>query len=131
MHFIIDRQQFTKMLDIIHKLRPGTRKNARSIRLYACAARVFVEGNNITAGEEALVFRDGGCTLPRKQFRALLETYANKPNVTIEADEKSLRLFTSVMPISGYTSTVLPPADFVVGRVTDTWVMGENKRPVA
>jgi hypothetical protein len=124
MHFTIDRQRLVKMIETIHRARPGTRRNAKVFRLYACAARVFVEANGVTAGEEALVLRDGGCTQPIKQFLALLKSYSNKENVTIEADERTLKLFTSTMNVSGYTASVTPPADFVVGRVTDTWLSG-------
>lgn len=80
--------------------------------------------NGVTAGEEALVLREGGCRQPLEQFLALLKSYPDKENVTIEADEKSLRLFTSTVPVFDFTRDVKPPADFVVGRVTDTWVSG-------
>jgi hypothetical protein len=47
--------------------------------------------------------------------------------VTIEADERALRMFTSTLAVSDFTRDVKPPADFVGGRVTDTWVAGRDK----
>lgn len=115
------------MLKQVREKRPGKKKIARPVRLYACAARVFVETDSVTAGEEALVFTDGGCMLLLEQFIAILETYAGKANVTIQVDEKSLRMFSTALPVSNYTNNVKPPAHFVVGRVTDTWVSGQNR----
>ena len=127
MHFTIEHKRLLQMLTQMREKRPGKKRKSRTVRLYACAARVFVETNGITAGEESLVLADGGCTLFMKQFIAILKTCADKPNVTIQADEKSLRLFTTTLPVSGYTSEVKPPANFIVGRVTDTWVSGAEQ----
>lgn len=57
----------------------------------------------------------------------LLKSYSNKENVTIEADGRTLKLFTSTVGVSGYTPDVKPPAKFFVGQVTDTWVSGGEK----
>jgi hypothetical protein len=76
------------------------------------------------AGEESLVLEDGGCTLLLEQFFAILKSYKGKHNVTVRAGEKSLRLFTTTLSVTGYTKTVQPPAYFFVGSVTDTWVTG-------
>lgn len=127
MHFTIDRKRLVKMLESVRRKLPGQKKKDKEVRLYACAARVFVEANGVTAGEEALVLRDGGCRQPLEQFLALVKSYANKENVTIEADERALRMFTSTLAVSDFTRDVKPPADFVVGRVTDTWVAGRDK----
>ncbi len=122
MHFTIDRKKLIKMIEIVRRSRSGTRTrpNARMMRIYACASRVFVEANGMTAGEETMVLRDGGCKQPIKQFLSRLKSYANKENVTIEADEWTLKMFSSIVSVTGYTADVKPPADFVVGRVTDT-----------
>lgn len=127
MHFTVERKRLVKMLEVLHKNRPGTRKNAKVVRRYACAARVFVEANDVTAGEETLVYEDGGCVIPLKMFTALLKAYPDKENVTIKADKKALTVFTSILPVIGFTADVTPPAKFFVGRVTDTWVAGGGK----
>ncbi len=124
MHFTIDRKRLIEMLESIRSKLPGVKKKNRDVWIYACAARVFVEARGLTAGEEALVFRDGGCIQPMERFLMLLKSYAPKENVTIEADERSLKLLTTTLDVSGYTPDVKPPASFVVGRVTDTWVAG-------
>jgi hypothetical protein len=124
MHFTIERKRLIKMLQVLHKNRPGTRKNAKELRLYACAARVFVEANDVTAGEETLVYEDGGCVVPLLMFTELLKSYSKKENVTVKADEKAMRIFTSTVPITGFTKDVSPPSRFMVWQVTDTWVVG-------
>ena len=127
MHFTIDRKRLVKMIESVRRKLPGAKKRDKDVRIYACAARVFVEANGVTAGEEALVLRDGGCTQPMEQFLMLLKSYSTKENVTIEADERTLKLFNSTLNNSGYTADVKPPAHFVVGQITDTWVTERTK----
>ena len=73
------------------------------------------------------MLRDGCCRQPLEQFLELVKSYAEKEQVTIQADERALRMFTSTRSVSGFTCDVKPPADFIVGRVTDTWVSGANQ----
>ena len=128
MHFTIEHERLLQMVSHVRAKLPGTKRKSRTVRLYACAARVFVESNGVTAGEESLVLADGGCTLLLEQFFAILKSYKNKLNVTIQADEKSLRLFTTTLSVTGYTKIIQPPANFFVGRVTDTWMTGGKTR---
>jgi len=129
MHFTIDRKRLIKMIEIVRRSRPGTRTrpSARVMRIYAWASRVFVEANGMTAGEETMVLRDGGCTQPIKRFRALLKSYSSKENVTVEADGWVLKMFRSTVSVTGYTPDVKLPADFIVGSVTDTWVSSASQ----
>jgi len=122
MHFTIDRKRLVKMLEMVRRKLPGRKIKHKEVRIYACAARVFVEANAVTAGEEALVLKEGSCFQPLEPFLALIKTYKDKPNITIEADDKSLRMFSSVRDIVGYTRYATPPADFFVGDVQDTWI---------
>lgn len=122
MHFTIEQKRLVQMLEMVRRKLPGQKKKDKTLRIYACAARVFVEANGMTVGQEALVLRDGGCLQPLDHFLALVKSYADKTNVTIEADARALRLFSSVRDVTGFTPDVKPPADFIVGRVTDTWV---------
>lgn len=62
-----------------------------------------------------------------KRFLMLLKTYYPKKNVTIEANERALTLFTTTLNVSDYIPDVKPPARFIVGSVTDTWVPGGDK----
>lgn len=126
MHFTVERKRLVKMLEVARRKWPGQKKKDKQVFLYACAARVFIEANMVTAGEEALVFRDGGCWQPLETFLALIKSYSNKEHITIEADEKSLRVGSSTLNVLGYMTDVRPPAHFFVGRVTDTWVSGAN-----
>jgi len=122
MHFTIDRKRFVKMLELVRRKLPGRKVKHKEVRIYACVARVFVEANGVTVGEETLVLKEGSCFQPIESFLALVKSYKSKPNITIEADAKSLRLFSSVRDVVGYTRYATPPADFVVGEVRDTWV---------
>lgn len=58
MHFTIQRSQLVKMLESVRRPLPGVKEPDKGVRIYACGARVFIESNGKTAGEEALVFRD-------------------------------------------------------------------------
>jgi hypothetical protein len=51
MHFTIDRKRLVKMLESVRRKLPGAKKKDKDVRIYACAARVFVEANGVTAGE--------------------------------------------------------------------------------
>src|ERR1035437_2592340 len=103
MHFTVDRNRLVKMLESVRRKLPGAKKKDKNVRIYACAARVFVEANGVIAGEEALVFRDGGCTQPMERFLMLLKSYAPKEDMTIEADERALKLFTTTLNVSDFT----------------------------
>jgi len=127
MHFTVERRRLVKMLEAARRKMPGQKVKDKQVRLYACSARVFVEANNVTAGEEALVLEEGGCRQPLEPFLALVKSYSTKEHITIQADEKTLRVYNSSRSVFDYTRDVKPPADFVVGRVTDTWLTAEEK----
>ena len=84
----------------------------QQVRLSACAARVFVEADQATAGTEALVFEDGTCFLQQNIFLKVLKTYKSKPNVIIEADGRTLRFYSTTLPITDYSPAVTPPGKF-------------------
>jgi hypothetical protein len=45
MRFTIERKRLVKMLESVRRKLPGQKKKDKEVRLYACAARVFVEAN--------------------------------------------------------------------------------------
>ena len=59
MKFTIEQQALATMLKQVSKKMPHAKKSDPTLRLSACAARVFVEANDTVAGVEALVFEDG------------------------------------------------------------------------
>lgn len=120
-----------KMLKLVGKKMPGTRRRDSDVRLSACAARVFVEANGSTAGIEALVFGEGTCVVPHETFVELLKSYAPKPNITIEANERAMKFFSTTLPVNGYSHTVKPPGKFQVFAVTDSWVAGTAPQQTA
>jgi hypothetical protein len=60
MQFSVELKRLIKMIESVRRKLPGAKKKDKDVRIYACAARVFVEANGVTVGEEALVLRDGG-----------------------------------------------------------------------
>ena len=64
MHFTIDRRRFVKMLAMVRRKLPGREEKDKEFRIYACVARVFVEANGMTVGEEAMVLKEGSCFQP-------------------------------------------------------------------
>ena len=122
MKFTVEQHALSKMLKLVSKRMPFTKKSDPTLRLSACAARVFVEANETVAGVEALVFEDGTCDLDRVPFTKLIQSYGDKKNLTIEANERFIRVAMSQRGVLGYSPRAVPPADFQVFPVTDTWV---------
>jgi hypothetical protein len=110
MKFTLELPALVKMVQQVGKKMPGQKRADPALRLYACAARVFVESNQTVAGMEALVLEEGGCTVPREVFLKLLKSYAPKPHLTIEADERTVHFGSTTLNSAGYSPSVQPPA---------------------
>lgn len=76
----------------------------------------------MTVGEETMVLQDGGCLVPIKRTLELLKFHPRRENVLVAADRCFFTAFSHALIVKDYTADVKPPADFVVGRVTDTWL---------
>jgi len=107
------------MVKQVGKKIPGQKRLERALRLFACQARVFVECNQTVAGTEALVLEDGQCALPRDAFLQILQTYRGKKHLTLEADERGLRIGNFSMSVSRYSASVEAPGKFQAFPVTD------------
>ena len=129
MKFTVERKALVKMLQCVGKKHPTQTRRDKQVRLYACAARVFVDANHTTAGTEALVFEDGTCFLQQSVFLKVLKTYTTKPNVTIEAGGSSLKFFSTTLPITDFSRTAIPPGKFRVFPVTDLTVLRPQGAP--
>ncbi|HNU99811.1 MAG TPA: hypothetical protein PKK20_07705 [Verrucomicrobiota bacterium] len=129
MRFTVERKALVKMLQCVGKKAPSQKRREKQVRLSACAARVFVEANETTAGTEALVLEDGTCFLSQDIFLKVLKTYKTKPNVTVEADGRTLRFFSSTLPVTDYSHAVTPPGKFQVFPVTDLSVLRPDAAP--
>lgn len=119
MKITVELPALVKMIRQVGKKVPGQKFADSTLRLYACAARVFVEANQAVAGMEALVLEDGSCTLPIGLFLQLLKTYAPKPHITIEADYQKVRFGSTTLNCAGYSPKAAPAAQFHVFPVTD------------
>jgi DNA-directed RNA polymerase subunit RPC12/RpoP len=119
MKFIIERDQLSRMVK-------HTKGRDDRLRLWACAARVFVESNGVIVGTETLVLEDGTCIVPWNTFYKLVRAYNGQRNVTIEADAKGLRFDKTTLGHLGYTPTAIPPAKFDVFAVSDASWMTES-----
>lgn len=129
MKFTIEHSVFEQMVRQVGQKLPNQRRADTSLRLSACAARVFVESNQTVAGTEALVLEEGGCTLPRVKFLRVLETYRSRQHLTVEADAHSLRIGGFSMPVASYSPQVQAPGDFQVFPVTDLNVLTPAQGP--
>ncbi len=116
-----------KMLELVGKKMPAKKRRDMMVRLSACAARVFVEANETTAGIEALVFEDGTCTLAHDVFLKLLKSYKPKANITIEANDRIIRFFSTELPVTNFSASVSPPGRFQVFPVTDLCVLNPEQ----
>ena len=131
MRFTVERKALVKMVQCVGKKVPSQKRRENRVRLSACAARVFVEANQTTAGTEALVFEDGTCFIQQDIFLKVLKTYKTKPNVTIEADGRTLRFFSTTLPVTDYSRAVTPPGKFQIFPVTDLSVLGPDTAPAS
>ncbi len=127
MKFTIELKVFIKMVQQVGKRMPGQKKADADVRLFACAARVFVESNQTIAGTEALVFEDGQCILPRARFLGVLQTYVGKKHLTVEVDAAALRIGNFSMSHSGYRPHAEAPGEFQVFPVSDLSVLLSHK----
>jgi len=127
MKFTLELPALIRMVQQVGKKMPGQKRADVSLRLYACAARVFVESNKTVAGMEALVLEEGGCTLSREAFLKLLKSYAPEPHITIEADERTVRFGSTTLNYAAYSPTATPPAQFQVFPVTDLKALFPDK----
>lgn len=128
MKFTIELKPFTKMVETVSKKMPGQKKAEAQMRLFACAARVFVESNQVVAGVETLVFEDGTCLLPRVPFREVLKTFRGRKNLTVEVDPKGLHIGGFSMRVTEFGWYATPPAKFQVFPVTDLAVLGRGQQ---
>ncbi|MBA3350887.1 MAG: hypothetical protein H0U23_00405 [Blastocatellia bacterium] len=83
-----------------------------TLKLFACAARVFVESKDGVAGIEALVLADGAVSLPAKSFSSVLKTYKGTKFLNFDGSSDGLRINAFTMPVLSYDPTPIPPADF-------------------
>ncbi len=122
MKYTVERMTLVKMLRLLGG--SSRRKGVDPlVRMYACAARVFVETSEITAGVEAIVLAEGSCRVHRGQLIGLLRLYPGRKNFTFEADKHGLRFGTTVMDVVDYSPGATPPAKFRVFPVTDDWLV--------
>jgi hypothetical protein len=124
MKFIIERKVLIRMIEQSRGGLRSKRERQFGLKLSACAARVFVSGQVTTAGYEALVFSEGECYVTSKSFLAVLRTYAEKSNLTIEVDASGLKIDRFTMPVGCFSAKTSPPGQFQVFPVTDLRVLG-------
>lgn len=129
MKFTVERVTLERMVAQLKVERGMKGPRQRMLRLSACAARVFVEANGVTAGIEALVLEDGACNVPRMKFLKVLRTFAPKPNITLSADENGLRIEGFVMKATCFSPTAAAPGEFQVFPVTDGWLAKPEAKP--
>ena len=135
MKFTIEREALIKMIEDVPVKLPAQRRREVYLKLWACAARVFVldvkklktrKKPDFWAVQEALVLEDGECFVQGKVLLRILKAYTERKNCTIEVDENGLRLGTFSLTVIGYSPTTSPPAEFHVFPVTDLGVVGSR-----
>jgi hypothetical protein len=131
MKFTVERRSLVKLLQLIATKSLGSGKTDPEIKLFACAARVFVATSGMVAGNEALVFKEGECFIPGTQLLLLLKTRKAGKNVTMEIDHDGLRIGNLSIPVRAYSPVTYPPGHFQVFPVTDLDVLGAQEKPPA
>ncbi len=109
MKFTVDRLALVKVLNLAQKKAPGVKRRDKLVRLTASAARVFIEANHCAASVEALVVTEGACSAQHDLFLKLLQSYAPKTHLLIEVNEGSLRMGTTTLSVTDFsTKTTVP-----------------------
>ena len=129
MKFTIERRPFVRMVEQLGLRRSSKHQGEAEMKLSACAARVFVATSGLVAGHEALVLEDGECFLPGRRFLSLLKSYKGEKNLTLEIDDRGLRIGTFTTPVRAYSPVTYPPGNFQVFPVTDLDVLGPDQQP--
>ena len=128
MKFTIAHDEIKMLLDTAGARRP---READTLTLFACAARVFVQTGDGIAGIESLVLADGAVRLSSKAFRCVLNTYKGTKFLTLEGSANGLRIQNFLMPVLGYNPSPAPPADFhVFAAGSSATLLGANTPPV-
>lgn len=109
MKFIIPLSDLQSLLKGAGISRP---KQADTLTLSACAARVFVEFKGDVAGIENLVLTDGAVALPAMKFLALLKTYKGTRVLSFEGGPCGLKIQNFTMPVLGWDPHPKAPAHF-------------------
>ena len=132
MKFSVDRMALVRMLEMLEGKSRGRARRIQFLRLTACAPRVFVEANEVTAGIEALIFADGTCRVRRVPFLNVLKTYTGRDNITLEADEHRLRMAGVSLAVRDFQREATAPGEFQEFPVTDGWLAAtEAPKPPA
>ena len=122
MRFTLERVSLVKMLRAVSQKQPGAKHRENEVRIAACDARVFVEANDVIGGVEALVLQDGTCYTDLNVLKRLVQSYSPRKNITIEVDERKLRIAGSSRDVWNYSPHVFAPAKFRVFPVQDNWL---------
>ncbi len=133
MRFTVERMALVRMPEMLEGKSRGRVRRMQFVRLTACAPRVFVEANEMTAGIEALVLVYGTCHLRRVPFLGVMKSFTGRENVSIEADEQWLRMANSQMAVPDFKHEATAPGEFQAFPVTDGWLAAEGapKPPAA
>jgi len=138
MKFTIERLALIKMIEEVPVKLPAQRRREVYLKLWACAARVFVldvkklrkfKKPNFWAVQETLVLEDGECVVSGTMLLRVLKFSTEMKLCMVEADENGLRLGRYLLAVKDYSPTTSPPVVFHVFPVTDLGVVGSRTQP--
>ena len=131
MRFTIEPEPLIKTVAMVGEWLPGRRKAEPTLRLVACAGRVYVESGGTVAEIEAAVSEDGQCGLSRRKLLAELQTHREEAQVTIHADGQGLLIGERWVPVQGYLSRTASPAAFQIFVATKAGVVSSPSTTTA
>ena len=112
MNFAIHLEPLLNMIAQLQGKAAGRQRADRYLRLSACDGMVFVAANEGVCGVEALVLKDGACSLPRVKFAKVLMTYVPKEVISIDANSDGLSIGGFRMKVRNYSEKVISPTNF-------------------
>jgi hypothetical protein len=127
MKFTIEAGSFIRMVQMVSERVSKSKRATPILRLTACEGRACVQSAGRVAETEARIWEHGECTLRQARLLKCLKTYPRELALTIEADERGLRLDHSSMPVLSYVSRAAAPAQFQIFLASDlglrpTWL---------
>jgi len=130
MRFTVEPEPLIKIVSMVGEWAPGRKNAGPPLRMVASAGRVRVESRREAAEIDAAVWEDGQCTLSQAKLLAALKPYREQTDVTIQGDERGLRVGERSMSVLSYQPQTAAPKAFQIFLATDSGVVASRFTPV-
>jgi hypothetical protein len=110
MRFTIDHATFFGMVHAVGRRFPGSKRD-KVLRVSVISGVIYVAGSCRAGAALAIDTQDGECSVPRKEFEDVLDTFKGQHILTIQV-KVSMTIGSFKMPVTGYSTCPTPPRKF-------------------